>query len=169
MSLDGQGMAVKSSSLASLVADFRRSVLAFERSLRSGSNLSHKYAKDQVAAFNKLISHGDRGREALCVLLDDPDGDVRGNAAAFLLRYKPKRAAAVLRELARGDGMTAFCAEQSLERWKEGTSALDPVNRKTRRPHERAGSKRQRAGEPSKPALKSGGPVGRSAPPRVRR
>ncbi len=47
-------------------------------------------------------------------------------AAVYLLRHRTDEAVAVLEQVARGQGLIAFEAGQALERWKEGTWALDP-------------------------------------------
>jgi hypothetical protein len=47
-------------------------------------------------------------------------------AAAHLLRYRTAEAKAVLEEVAKGEGLVSFKAEQALKRWEEGTWALDP-------------------------------------------
>ncbi|WP_370452626.1 hypothetical protein [Corallococcus sp. CA054B] len=47
-------------------------------------------------------------------------------AAAFLLRYRTEDARSVLEEAAQGEGLIPFGAQQVLQRWAEGTWALDP-------------------------------------------
>jgi hypothetical protein len=93
---------------------------------KSDPNLGNKFAKRYIGAFEKLRACGDEGREALAVLLADSRADVRVMTAAYLLRYKTDQAQAVLEREAKGRGFTAFGATQALQRWQEGTWALDP-------------------------------------------
>lgn len=46
-------------------------------------------------------------------------------AAAYLLRHRTTEAMTVLREAAKGTGMIAFEASQTIKRWDEGAWALD--------------------------------------------
>jgi hypothetical protein len=93
---------------------------------KSDSVTGNKFAKRAAAAFAELRAGGDAGRDALAVLFEDQRPDVRVTAAAFLLRYCGERARAVLETEAKGKGPVAFGAAQALQRWKEGTWALDP-------------------------------------------
>ncbi len=68
---------------------------------------------------------GDRGRDALAVLLEHGRADVRVMAAAFLLRHRTEAALAVLRDAAAGKGLAAFGAGMAIKHWEEGTWALD--------------------------------------------
>jgi hypothetical protein len=43
-----------------------------------------------------------------------------------LLRHRTAEAKAVLEEAAKGEEMVPFEAQQALQRWEEGTWALDP-------------------------------------------
>lgn len=47
-------------------------------------------------------------------------------AAAFLLRYRTTEAKAVLEVAANEGGIAALGAIMTLERWRDGTWALDP-------------------------------------------
>jgi hypothetical protein len=93
---------------------------------RGDAKTGNKHARKYGAAVDKLLAHGDAGRDALLVLLEHERMDVRVMAAAHLLRYRTTEARAVLEEAARGEGMIPFCAQQALKRWEEGTWALDP-------------------------------------------
>jgi hypothetical protein len=44
-----------------------------------------------------------------------------------VLRHRTTEARAVLEAIARGEGLAAFEASEALERWDEGTWALDPA------------------------------------------
>ena len=87
----------------------------------------NRHAKRYIAAFEKLRERGDEGRDALKVLFEHENPDVRTSAAAFLLRHCTEEALAVLREAAAGKGLVSFEAGQAIKRWEEGTWALDPV------------------------------------------
>jgi hypothetical protein len=93
---------------------------------RGDAKTGNKHAKKRIAAFKKLRSHGDAGRDALTVLFKHPRMDVRVMAAAYLLRYRTAEAKAVLEETSKGLGLAAFGASEALKRWEEGTWALDP-------------------------------------------
>ncbi|REG28980.1 uncharacterized protein DUF2019 [Archangium gephyra] len=113
--------------LEELVEQFALKVAAQTEAIwRGDPKTGNKHARKYGAAVDKLLAHGDAGREALLVLLEHERMDVRVMAAAHLLRYRTAEARAVLEEAARGEGMIPFCAQQALKRWKEGTWALDP-------------------------------------------
>jgi hypothetical protein len=97
-----------------------------EAGWRGDVKAANKYVKKYAAAFKKLRAHGDAGRDALAVLFKHPRMDVRVTAAACLLRHRTAEAKAVLEEAAKGEGMVPFEAQQALQRWEEGTWALDP-------------------------------------------
>lgn len=110
-----------------LVKEFAHCVVAQSEAIaKSDPNSGNKFAKRYIAAFQELRSHGDEGREALAVLLTDNRSDVRVMAAAYLLRHCESRARAVLEAEAKGTSFVAFGAAQALQRWTEGTWALDP-------------------------------------------
>lgn len=109
------------------VEQFAKNVTAQTAAIwRGDARTGNKHADRYIAAFKKLRAHGDTGREALAVLLDHPSLDVRTMAAAFLLRHRTAQAKAVLEEAAKGQGLIAFEAGETLKHWAEGTWALDP-------------------------------------------
>jgi hypothetical protein len=112
-------------SFAKLVEEFAACVVAQEAEIERG-HAGNKYARRYIAAFESLRAHGDPGREALAVLLDHTSPNVRVTAAAFLLRYCELKARRVLKAEAKGTGISAIGAEQTLLNWKNGTWALDP-------------------------------------------
>ena len=115
--------------LQRLVADFARHVQAQTEAIwRGDAKTGNKHADKCLAAFDKLRSHGDTGRDALAVLFTHPRMDVRVSAAALLLRHRTAEAKAVLEEAAKGKGLVPFEASQALKRWEEGTWALDPAD-----------------------------------------
>ncbi len=101
---------------------------------RGDASTGNRHAKQRIATFKKLRAHGNAGRDALAMLLTHPRMDVRGMAAVYLLRYRTAEAKAVLREIAKGEGLAAFEASESLKRWEEGTWALDPAEDATGQP-----------------------------------
>lgn len=113
--------------LEKLVEQFAENVAAQTDAVWQGdARTGNKHAKRDMAAFDTLRAHGDAGRDALAVLLHHPRMDVRVAAAAYLLRYKTAEARAVLEGAAKGQGLVPFEAGQALNRWEEGTWALDP-------------------------------------------
>lgn len=113
--------------LEDLVEQFARHVQAeTEAGWRGDARAANKHVKKYTAAFEKLRTHGDAGRDALAVLLKHSRMEVRVTAAACLLRHRTSEAKAVLEEAAKGEGMVPFEAQQALKRWEEGTWALDP-------------------------------------------
>jgi hypothetical protein len=110
-----------------LTREFAECVVAQSEAIHRGDpHAANRFAKRYVAAFQALRALGDQGREALAGLLADERPDVRVTAAGYLLRYKHDLARAVLEREARGRGAVAFGAAQALQRWREGTWALDP-------------------------------------------
>jgi len=113
--------------LEELVDQFARNVAAQTEAIwRGDAKTGNKHARKYGAAVDKLLAHGDAGREALLVLLAHERMDVRVMAAAHLLRYRTAEAKAVLEDAAKGQGLVPFEAGQALKRWAEGTWALDP-------------------------------------------
>jgi hypothetical protein len=97
-----------------------------EAGWRGDAQTANSHVDEYLAVFDKLRAHGDAGRNALAVLLQHTRMDVRVTAAVFLLRHRTAEAKAVLQEAALGKGMVPFEAQQALQRWEEGTWALDP-------------------------------------------
>lgn len=113
--------------LDKIVAEFAEHTIAQTDAIfRGDAKTGNKHARKRIAAFKKLRAQGDAGRDALLVLFTHPRMDVRVKAAAYLLRHRTKEAKAVLREVAKGEGLAAFGASEALKRWQEGTWQLDP-------------------------------------------
>lgn len=112
-----------------LVTVFADAVVKQTEAIRLGNaRTGNKHAKRYIAAFKKLRSLGNPGRDALIPLLADSRADVREMAAVYLLRYKTKEALAVLHKEAGGVGLVTFGAQQAIKRWEEGVWNLDPPN-----------------------------------------
>jgi hypothetical protein len=113
--------------LKELVAEFASGVVAQTDAIwRGDARSGNRHAERSITAWKMLRAQGDAGRDALAALLTDPSMDIRTAAAAFLLRYRHAESRAVLEEAAKGKGLIPFEAQQTLERWNEGTWALDP-------------------------------------------
>ncbi|QSQ17165.1 DUF2019 domain-containing protein [Myxococcus landrumensis] len=113
--------------LGELVGEFAHHTVAqTEAIMRGDARTGNKHADKALAAFDRLRSHGDVGRDALATLFAHSRMDVRTAAAALLLRYKTVESKAVLQEAAKGEGLIPFEAQEALKRWEEGTWALDP-------------------------------------------
>lgn len=122
---------MKKKTLDELVAQFAKHVAAqTDELLRRGGGSSVKksnhHAKRYIAAFDELRSRGDAGRDALASLFTHPLPDVRVPAAACLLRHRTDEAKKVLREAAKGEGLSAPGAQLTLENWEKGDWQLDP-------------------------------------------
>lgn len=114
--------------LEELVEEFARNVAAQTDAIfRGDTSTGDEHADRYIAAFKKLRSAGDVGRDALAVLLGHSRMDVRVGAAACLLRHRTAEAKAVLEAAAKGEGLAAFEAAQVLKNWEAGTWALDPA------------------------------------------
>jgi len=112
--------------LEGLVQEFAQHVAAQTDEIRGGSaRKGNKHADRYLAAFKRLRAHGGTGRDALASLFTHPRMDVRVMAAAFLLRHRAAEARAVLEEAAKGQGLAALGAMQTLKNWEQGTWALD--------------------------------------------
>ncbi|HYH95548.1 DUF2019 domain-containing protein [Hyalangium sp.] len=113
--------------LEELVEEFAKNVAAQTDSIfRGDTSTGDEHADRYIAAFKRLRSAGDTGRDALAVLLTHPRMDVRVAAAACLLRHRTTEAKAILEAAAKGEGLAAFEAAQVLKNWETGTWALDP-------------------------------------------
>lgn len=112
-----------------LVREFASGVSSQTDAMRFGdSTTGNKHAKRYLAAFEALRRIGDEGRDALAALMAARErSDVRGMAAAFLLRHRHDEARRVLEELSRGRGFDALEAGQALQRWDDKTWQLDPA------------------------------------------
>ncbi|MEW5789867.1 MAG: hypothetical protein AB1899_18655 [Pseudomonadota bacterium] len=112
-----------------LIQEFEDNVQAQYEAIKRGDHkASNKHAKRYIKAFQELRMHGDEGREAFSVLLTSGKDEVRGMAAAFLLRYKKTEALTILEELSRGESLVAFSARETLARLAEGDWQLDPAD-----------------------------------------
>jgi len=115
------------SQLEKLVRGFAENVTAQTDAIHRGDpKTGSKHAKRCIRAFQALRALGDHGRDALVPLMSEGRDDVRGMTAAFLLRHRPDHARRVLQELARGQGLVALSASETLKRWEEGAWRLDP-------------------------------------------
>ena len=113
--------------LEGLVDEFAENIAAqTDRILQGDAKTGNKHARRALSAFKKLRAHGDIGRDALLTLFSHPRMDVRVTAAAFLLRHRTEEAKKVLEEAAKGKGLAALGAMQTLKNWDAGTWALDP-------------------------------------------
>ncbi len=112
--------------LESLAEEFAHNVTAQTDAIwRGDAKAGNKHAKRYIAAFKKIRTHGDAGRDALEALLAHPRMDVRVRAAIYLLAERPAQAVRVLEEAAKSNGMIPFEASQALKYWHEGSWRLD--------------------------------------------
>lgn len=112
--------------LEKLLHEFSSNVTAQTAAIfRGDAKAGNKHAKKYIAAARKLRELGDVGWDAFATLLKHPDIDVRTMAATYLLPRRTSEARAVLEEAAKGEGLIAFEASESLKRWDEGAWDLD--------------------------------------------
>jgi hypothetical protein len=110
-----------------LVHEFATLTLAQNEAIaRDDPAAATRHARQRVAIFHALRGYGNRGRDALAMLMKDWRPGVRVMAAAYLLRHLTDEAIAVLEAAAEGEGLTAFAAAHALTRWYEGTWNYDP-------------------------------------------
>ncbi|MGH7139339.1 MAG: DUF2019 domain-containing protein [Pirellulales bacterium] len=110
-----------------LVDRFAELVLLRSAALkRADSDEANRHSRELATVFRRLASRGDAGRNALGRLFEHESRAVRSTAAAWLLRHKHDDAMRVLRDVALGGDMEAFCAQQCIKRWEEGEWQLDP-------------------------------------------
>ncbi len=110
-----------------LVKEFADNVASQAEAIgRADSTLGNRHARKYLFAFNMLRAYGDEGRNALAGLFTDPRPEVRVTAAGFLLRHCTGEALKVLKSEIGKPGFTSFEAEQVIEKWNDGTWALDP-------------------------------------------
>lgn len=115
-------------SLEKLVEAFAQNIAAqTDCILRGDARAGNKHAEKALAAFMALREKGDAGRDALTALFSHARMDVRVTAAAFLLRHKTAEATALLEDAAKGQGLAALGAQQTLRNWQDGLWALDPA------------------------------------------
>ena len=117
-------MAKRVPPLSELVEEFALNVAA-QTDSKGPASVGNRFANRYIRSFQRLRRRGDAGRNALAVLFIHPLRDVRAMAAAFLLRHRTSEALSVLAQVAQGTDLTAFGAGQAIERWNEGTWALD--------------------------------------------
>jgi hypothetical protein len=111
-----------------LVKEFADCVAAHQRAVENADPIKgNEFAARYLSAFETLRSFGNDGRNALGDLFDDARPAVRVMAAAFLLRHCEDRARPLLEREAAGTGLIAFGASQALQRWKDGSWSLDPL------------------------------------------
>ncbi|NOK21753.1 DUF2019 domain-containing protein [Corallococcus carmarthensis] len=112
--------------LESLVEKFAQNTAAQTDCILQGdARAGNKHAEKALAAYMSLRERGDVGRNALAALFSHARMDVRVTAAAFLLRHKTVEATAILEDAARGQGLAALGAQQTLRNWQNGSWALD--------------------------------------------
>jgi hypothetical protein len=114
--------------LRQLADTFCRSVVAQDAAIARGdARTGNAHARKYFAAFDDLIAEADGGMDAALTLLTDERPNVRVMAASLLLlsiRSPPVRSALeVLEAEAKGAGLVAFGAKQSLARWQEKVRA----------------------------------------------
>jgi len=78
----------------------------------------HHLHREMATAWRELHNQGIAGHDAFKKLLADESGYVRGWVAAQLLSEGDNDAVPVLEELARGQGVSGFNAQMTLNEWR---------------------------------------------------
>ncbi|MGE0883646.1 MAG: HEAT repeat domain-containing protein [Blastocatellales bacterium] len=88
----------------------------FQGNARKGN----QYARRYIQIANQLLRGGEEAISVFVELLQHPDPNVRGNAAANLLKVRTAEAVAALEPLAEIEGLTGLGAKMTLERYRRG-------------------------------------------------
>jgi len=88
----------------------------FQGNARKGNQFARRYI--QIA--KELLSGGEESISVFAELLQHPDPNVRGNAAANLLKDRTAEAVAALEPLVKNEGLVGLGAEMTLERYRRG-------------------------------------------------
>ncbi len=81
---------------------------------------ANAHARIIAGLYASIVREGDAGRERLLALVDSDEPAVAGMAAVYSIRYSPERCVALLRRLAKEEGLLGFRARVALERWESG-------------------------------------------------
>ncbi len=112
--------------LAKLAEELAHSAIEQDEAILAGDiQASRRYGNRLVSRWQRIQRLGDAAKEELSKFLDHPNASARLAAAAFLLKFKHDEAMAVLRDLAKGEGLVSFSAQECIKRWEEGTWDLD--------------------------------------------
>lgn len=112
--------------LEQILEEFIEACLKEEDSLKRGDsktgNKQYRILKD---IRRDLKSNPRYGIETLIPLLENPNSNVRLNAAFCLIPILPDKAKNVLMEIAAGRGSIAFNAQMTLLEWEKGNLKFD--------------------------------------------
>lgn len=119
-------MVAKEDRIGKLVTDLIDAAIKQDEATITGDGKdARKYGKQIIRTWDAIIEIGESAKEDLSSHLWHPHPSARLRIAAFLLKYKHNEAMAVLRDLAKGEGLVSFCAQEAIKRWEEGTWALE--------------------------------------------
>jgi hypothetical protein len=99
---------------ANAVVSQRQCVL--DGDFKTGNQWAHSY----VAAARELLDGGEESIEAFAALLLHSDEGVRCMAAAFLLKCRTTQSLVALTSVAKGAGLDALGARETLRRYERG-------------------------------------------------
>ena len=106
-----------------LLSQFADSLIAQNVAIgKHDPKTGNKFARKYIKAADALLKSDSEGIEAFTALLKDERTEVRAMAASYLLPYRMEESLLVLREAAKGEGITALGAFMTLKRWEEGGS-----------------------------------------------
>ena len=96
-----------------------------EAVMAGDSKQARKQSKILVKKWESICEIGYEAKEVLAQQLHHPNPSARSAVAAFLLKFRHEEAMAVLKELAKGDGLVPFQCQEAIKRWEEGTWSLE--------------------------------------------
>ena len=108
-----------------LVARFASAVQSQNDCLRvNDPQRGNQFAAEYIEAGKALLAAGGNAVNAFATLLHHEDLSVRVMAGAFLLEARTKEAVSALEPIPQGEGLTAFGARLTLERYRRGELRL---------------------------------------------
>jgi len=113
-------------SIFELVGMFKKAAQAQGESLEEGKSRAANKQNDIIRALKKEFKRrGNEGLSAVLHMTGDKAKWVRLFAAGFALRFAPRKAEPVLKELTLLQGDCGFIAQMLLKYWREGTLPPD--------------------------------------------
>ena len=105
----------------SLIEQFANAVISQRQCIGGGdAKKGNEFAASYIAAAKDLLAGGEESIESFSTLLVHADESVRCMAAAFLLKSRTSQAVEALTPIAKGGGLNAVGAQETLKRFEGG-------------------------------------------------